>query len=175
MPDRSHQVERPESLPLAGRVTLVVASLVVWGACGPRDLPQPHDAPATADMGAADRGAADPCDAEENDVWAAACRRGVTFRAMGQEPGWLLEIGRDRHMLLSTDYGENRVEAMLDAPARQGQQLTYSVRTDAGPVTITIAEETCTDIMSGEAFPTAVTVTVAGRRLDGCGRPLGVS
>jgi uncharacterized membrane protein len=170
MLNRNHLADRSRALPVAGRVTLVVASLVVWGACGPRDLPQPNDAPATAV-----EGAADPCANEESDVWAAACRRGVTFRAVGQEPGWLLEIGRDRHMLLSTDYGENRMEATLDAPERQGQQLVYSVRTDAGPVTVIIAEGACTDIMSGEGFPTVVTVTVAGRRLDGCGRPLGVS
>jgi uncharacterized membrane protein len=170
----------------------VVLALTVLAACGPR-APQPEaaqgpagtpsqespdaaPAPASPDVTAgAGTGERDVCSNETNQVWADACRRGVTFRAIGQEPGWLLEIDGERGMLLALDYGETRIEARLPAPQRHGQQLRYSVRTDAGEVSIAITETACRDIMSGEAFPTTVSVTVAGRQHDGCGRPVGIT
>jgi uncharacterized membrane protein len=170
----------------------VVLAITVLAACGPREpqpeaaqhpagtpsqespdgAPAPVSPDATAGAGAGER---DVCSIETNEVWADACRRGVTFRAIGQEPGWLLEIDGERGMLLSLDYGETRIEARLPAPQRHGQQLRYSVRTDAGQVDIAITEAACRDIMSGEAFPTAVSVTVAGWQHDGCGRPVGTT
>ncbi len=38
-------------------------------------------------------------------VWHRAKLRGVAFRAIGQEPGWLLEITNGTEILLVTDYG----------------------------------------------------------------------
>jgi uncharacterized membrane protein len=122
---------------------------------------------------AAGHGVAGRCAAEAPGVWAAACRRGVVFRAVGQEPGWLLEIDGERRMLLTTDYGEQRIEAQLPVPGRRGRQLLYGAQTTAGMLRIAITEAECQDIMSGELFPAAVTVTLAARELEGCGRPLG--
>ena len=44
------------------------------------------------------------------DVWHAAKLRGVAFRAIGQEPGWLLEMSTGDKILLVTDYGQTRIE-----------------------------------------------------------------
>jgi uncharacterized membrane protein len=114
------------------------------------------------------------CEAEPSQPWVDACIRGVTYRAIGQEPGWVLEIGPQRTMLLETDYGEHRHEGVLAPPDRDGRRLSYTASVGGASITITIEEEPCQDIMSGEAFPTSVSVTVDGRQLDGCGRPVGM-
>jgi putative lipoprotein len=114
------------------------------------------------------------CEAEASQPWVDACIRGVTYRAVGQEPGWVLEIGPQRIMLLETDYGEHRHEGVLNPPDREGRRLSYTASAGGASVTITIEEEPCQDIMSGEAFPTSVSVTVDDRQLDGCGRPVGM-
>ena len=46
-------------------------------------------------------------DAIDN-VWHQAKLRGVAFRAVGQEPGWLLEISNGEGIFLVTDYGSTR-------------------------------------------------------------------
>jgi uncharacterized membrane protein len=179
---------RPARLP-AVRLLVLAAALASVAGCRPEDpaahAPPAQDAstqdaaaqdPAAGDSAAgsaAGHGVADRCAAEAPGVWAAACRRGVVFRAVGQEPGWLLEIDGERSMLLTTDYGEQRIEAQLPVPARRGRQLLYGAQTTAGLLRIAITETECQDIMSGELNPAAVTVTLAARELEGCGRPLG--
>ncbi len=44
----------------------------------------------------------------KNNDWHAAKLRGVAFRAIGQEPGWLLEIKNGEEILIVTDYGKNK-------------------------------------------------------------------
>lgn len=107
-------------------------------------------------------------------VWDAARDRGVTFRAVGQEPGWLLEIQDDERMRLLTGYGVDTVVVpvpapVIDAPART---TTYRAATQENDVVVTIREEPCFDAMSGERFSRTVDVVVNGTALHGCGRTL---
>ena len=51
-----------------------------------------------------------------NNVWHKAKLRGVSFRAIGQEPGWLLEITTGTEILLVTDYGETRTAYQYAEP-----------------------------------------------------------
>lgn len=106
--------------------------------------------------------------------WDEARRRGVEFRAIGQEPGWSLGIDEDGMIEYAGDYGQTRVsvptpEAVRDTVARS---TTYTVRTASHNVAIAIREEPCSDVMSGEAFTHAVTVRVDGKEVRGCGRRL---
>jgi uncharacterized membrane protein len=105
------------------------------------------------------------------DVWHQAKLRGVAFRAIGQEPGWLLEITEGEGFLLVTDYGSNRdnyvfVEPQVDVDARRTRYVLSE-----GPV-IEIRGEPCTDTMSGESFAVTVTIFLPERTLHGCGRAL---
>lgn len=55
--------------------------------------------------------------------WEEAKRRGVDFRAVGDEPGWWLEIERGERIEFVTDYGATRVytpgpEPRIDPQAR---------------------------------------------------------
>lgn len=147
-------------------VILALFTVTGCGDAGREDAGVPEIAPSVRNP--------EICEAEASQPWVDACIRGVTYRAIGQEPGWELEIGPQRTMMLETDYGEQRHDAVLNSPDRDGRRLAYTASADGVSVTITIEEEPCQDIMSGEAFPTSVSVTVDGRQLDGCGRPVGM-
>ncbi|HVJ29107.1 MAG TPA: META domain-containing protein [Gammaproteobacteria bacterium] len=100
--------------------------------------------------------------------WADAKRRGATFRGLGQEPGWFVEIFPDR-LALVTDYGTNRTEGKHAGSVIAAGRTTY--RTAEGrEVTIVIDRQACADIMSGEPFEAAVTASIDNRTLKGCGR-----
>jgi uncharacterized membrane protein len=107
----------------------------------------------------------------KNDVWHAAKLRGVAFRAIGQEPGWLLEITNGEEILLVTGYGQNRkaypyVEPQEDKAARK---TVFPVNDSTR---VLIEGKPCIDSMSGEAFEVTVTVTLGEKTLQGCGRAL---
>jgi putative lipoprotein len=109
---------------------------------------------------------------ERRDPWQDARDRGVDFRAVGQEPGWFLEIDRETQIRLVYDYAEQQAVAASPAPVVSGHALAYEVMAGADRLRIVIEERACRDVMSGEAFPRTVTVTIGQRTLHGCGRDL---
>lgn len=111
-------------------------------------------------------------DIAARDVWHAAKLRGVAFRAIGQEPNWLLEMTTGEKILLVTDYGQTKTEYPYVEPEvfQDQRKSVFSVRQDEFKVTIEgIA---CTDIMSGENFAVSVFIELNGINLKGCGRAL---
>ena len=105
-------------------------------------------------------------------VWHKAKLRGVSFRAIGQEPGWLLEISSGTGIFLSTNYGQSKnhyqyTDPEVDVEARRTLYITGD-----GDVEILIKGKDCKDIMSGEQFSVTVTVTIREKQLAGCGRAL---
>lgn len=105
--------------------------------------------------------------------WQVSHLLGYDFRAVGQEPGWVVEIDHDRRMHVLADYGE--IDFYTAAPrveaGREGERV-HRGASDRGEVVVTVREQSCEDVMSGEPFPRAVTLSFAGRRLNGCGRAL---
>jgi putative lipoprotein len=101
--------------------------------------------------------------------WADAKRRGATFRALGNEPAWNLEIFPDR-VAMVTNLGEDRTELAHDGPAVDGTRTTYRATRDGRELTVVIERQPCTDTMSGEAFEAAATVTFGEETFRGCGR-----
>jgi uncharacterized lipoprotein YbaY/uncharacterized membrane protein/heat shock protein HslJ/membrane-bound inhibitor of C-type lysozyme len=102
--------------------------------------------------------------------WADAARRGVTFRALGNEPSWSFEVqGRDLLVVVS-DLGATRTELPYAEPTVAGSKTTYRAATGAHELLAVIDRAPCVDGMSGEAFEAAATVTLDGRTLMGCGR-----
>ena len=106
------------------------------------------------------------------DVWHAAKLRGVAFRAIGQEPGWLLEMSTGDKILLVTDYGQTRIEYAYVEPEVFQAQRKSIFKVKPGEFTVTIEGINCTDSMSGEKFEVSVTVELNGKWLKGCGRAL---
>lgn len=128
--------------------------------------------PAEADPEAADPEAADP-EAASRDAdagpWVRARQRGPILRAIGQEPGWWLEIRQDGTTELVSDYGMRQQLWETPPPEPLGASgKRYSLRR-AG-LTVTLREEDCQDVMSGERFPLRVVVETPQQRLEGCGR-----
>jgi uncharacterized membrane protein len=107
----------------------------------------------------------------KSNVWHEAKLRGVAFRAIGQEPGWLLEIKNGEEILVVTNYGQNRnlfpyVDPREDKAARK---TVFQV--DAN-TSVLIEGKPCRDSMSGDSFDTSVTVTLGEQVFKGCGRAL---
>jgi putative lipoprotein len=101
--------------------------------------------------------------------WADAARRGVTFRALGNEPAWSLEIASER-LTMITELGARRTEFPYSEPSVAGQRSTYRVRTEAQELVAVVERGACTDSMSGEAFEATATVTFDSAMYYGCGR-----
>ncbi len=109
-------------------------------------------------------------------VWEAARLRGIDFRAVGNEPGWFVEIDDGERIVAVVDYGERRAVTPAPRPTTADtvpRRVMYTVQTEAHRITVVIEEVACADVMSGEEFPARVTLTVDGKEYRGCGRPLG--
>lgn len=112
------------------------------------------------------------------DPWAEAKARGIDFRALGQEPGWYLEIDDGARMTLVVDYGERRIEMAAPAPVVDsgGLQTTYVARSATHSLQVFIRAEPqarpCRDGMSGLTIGSTVTVELDSTTYRGCGRRL---
>lgn len=96
------------------------------------------------------------------------------FRALGQEPGWELEIHKGAEMRLTYDYGKGTAvtpASRAQVHARTGTR-TYHAVTKANDLRVEIVPVACTDSMSGRAFTATVSVTLNGRTFRGCGEEL---
>lgn len=102
--------------------------------------------------------------------WNEAAARGVRFRAVGQEPGWILEVGGDDWPTLSAqlDYGERSIEVEHAEPRADGDGFKGTA-TDGTAVLLEIERETCIDPMSGEPFQASAWLRVGKQSYEGCG------
>ena len=89
---------------------------------------------------------------------------GAAYLAMGQEPGWTLEITPER-LNYAGDYGQTR----LTAPHRGAQAMAGGRRYRGGPLDVRITAQPCADSMSGQRFADTVLISVDGKTLAGCG------
>jgi putative lipoprotein len=101
--------------------------------------------------------------------WADAARRGATFRALGNEPAWYVEVFPER-LAIVTELGTRRTELPHGGPIVAGARTTYRAAADGREATVIIDRRACADTMSGEGFEAAATVSFENRSLRGCGR-----
>lgn len=104
--------------------------------------------------------------------WEDARRRGVDFRAVGQEPGWVLEIRHEATMLMEADYGSTRVLLPTPEPIISDDLERYEASDGSHRLSVQIRLEHCYDTMSGEAYSSRVTAVLDGREYKGCGETL---
>ena len=104
----------------------------------------------------------------------AAQLRGGDFRAVGDEPGWSLDIAHGGSILFINNYGEDQHVFTTPEPVINQQFGTriYLVQDADHTMTIILRDQQCNDDMSGEPFDTAVTLVFDGKRLKGCGKAL---
>jgi putative lipoprotein len=103
-------------------------------------------------------------------IWEKAKLDGADFRAVGNEPGWNLEILEGSRIVLIADYGASRVERPLPQPMIDQEART--TRWDTGELIVEVIGRPCRDSMSGESFESTVVVTWGEQTLRGCGRAL---
>jgi uncharacterized membrane protein len=103
--------------------------------------------------------------------WEDARQRGVEFRAVGNEPGWYLEIQGSR-LLFVGQYGTTRIMVPNAVAQQEGQARVYRGATGTQQLQVDIMDQPCVDSMSGESFPSGVTVTVGTTTYQGCGQNL---
>ena len=108
-------------------------------------------------------------------IWEHAKLNGADFRAIGNEPGWNLEVyeGSTRAVLI-TGYGSKRHEFDLLPPQidRASATTIFSSSTVNPQITLKIVGKSCHDTMSGEQFESTVEINLDGKVLRGCGRAL---
>jgi heat shock protein HslJ/uncharacterized membrane protein len=103
--------------------------------------------------------------------WERARALGVEFRALGQEPGWVVDIAPGGRIVYVGDYGGTRFAAPTPEPrVRADGTRVYDAAAPTPGLVVELREEPCVDTMSGEPFTHAVTVHFGGRTLTGCGR-----
>ena len=107
-------------------------------------------------------------------IWEHAKLGGVDFRAVGNEPGWYLELKQGDSVVFVADYGQRRYKFATPTPMidLQARVTTYRVQASEHELVIVITGQGCRDSMSGEPFETRVTVIFDDREYQGCGRPL---
>jgi putative lipoprotein len=107
-------------------------------------------------------------------IWEDAKLNGIDFRAVGNEPGWYLEIKRGDIIVFVGDYGQSRYQFATPAPFsdQQARKTTYRVDDGGHDLMIVIEGRSCGDTMSDETFESTVTVTLDGKKYRGCGRAL---
>jgi uncharacterized membrane protein len=106
-------------------------------------------------------------------IWEHAKLNGADFRAVGNEPGWHMEIHHDSIVLVA-DYGSATYKFATPQPLedRALHHTTYETTNDSHSLRVILEGGGCSDTMSGEEFEVAVTVDLDGRMLRGCGRAL---
>lgn len=106
-------------------------------------------------------------------IWEDAKFRGIDFRAVGNEPGWSLEISKD-NLVFITDYGEQtRVYPNPTYTTKQEERTTtFTAYADSSKITIFIKGKPCQDSMSDESFETSVEIITDEEHFSGCGKAL---
>lgn len=106
-------------------------------------------------------------------VWEDAKLDGVDFRALGNEPGWIVDVYVGERFDVQWRYGERTADLPYVDPEMPDDSTTvFRSETDEHSLVMTLEAGGCTDSMSGFAFPVAVTILVDGSEYTGCGRPL---
>ena len=98
-------------------------------------------------------------------IWEHAKLNGVDFRAVGNKPGWHLEISAGlENIVLVTDYGETRYEFPFVEPTvdNEARRAVYRASSGGREIEITLKRVGCRDTMSDEEFETTVTVILDG-------------
>lgn len=105
--------------------------------------------------------------ARQASPWNEAAARGVAFRAVGNEPGWFVEVGAGAAPSLRAelDYGGRRIQLAQAHPEPDG----FSGIANGQPVRLRIQRAACRDGMSGQEFEADATLTVGRLSYRGCG------
>lgn len=103
--------------------------------------------------------------------WEQARTRGIIFRGIGNEPGWLVEVGAGETPALHAelDYGERRIDIAHVQPLPGGAGYTGTTG-DGVAVELQLQRGNCSDGMSDQTYPVSTGLSVGDKTYAGCGR-----
>jgi putative lipoprotein len=98
--------------------------------------------------------------------------RGVVYRALGNEPGWVLEVGPASRLSWTTNWGQDRFDfEQAQATTAPDGATVYTAQQGDVSIRASIKAGRCVD--DGEVeFDHVVTVESGGQTLRGCGTRL---
>ncbi|NIS78931.1 MAG: phosphatase PAP2 family protein [Anaerolineales bacterium] len=107
-------------------------------------------------------------------IWEDARLRGVDFRAVGNEPGWHLEVTANEKIVFVGDYGNTTYAFVKPEPLvdQHTSKTVYRVQEGKQELTVVIQARPCRDSMSGEPFEASVTVILDDKKYRGCGKAM---
>ena len=97
---------------------------------------------------------------------------GVLFRAIGNEPGWILEFLSDKEVLLITNLGQNRTTFTVEERYEAKNSTEYRLKSKHNSLYIRIENSLCFDTMVDRSYESRVYLNFDGHELRGCGKAL---
>ena len=94
--------------------------------------------------------------------------RDVDFRAVGQEPGWIVELSESQSILYLANYATDTYRFPAPEPDRRGDTLHYDVAHEGHRLQLSLIREPCSDIMSGEKYGYSAFVSLNDDNVRGC-------
>lgn len=146
------------------RILFVMAAIAAsLGACT-TEAPPAEDAPPVVSE------PSPPTDSQGS-PWDQAKARGVGFRGIGTEPGWMVEVGTGEAPALhaALDYGERKVD-VARMQALSGILGYAGATADGIEVKLHLQREDCSDGMSDQTYPVSARLSVGDGTYQGCGR-----
>jgi uncharacterized membrane protein len=112
--------------------------------------------------------------AAQDDPWAVAREEGIVFRAVGNEPGWLIEVSKNDSIKFVNHYGDMEIKVPVDDIwlGPDGEDRIYYVENEVIPFQLIIMKKQYKDNMSGEIFPYQVRVIFPEKSYTGGGKML---
>ncbi len=100
--------------------------------------------------------------------------RGVAFRSLGNEPGWVLEVGPGTRLSWTTNFGELRYDFDQARESTTDGAVTYVAQQGTNAIKATVRRAACVDDGDIE-FDHVVIVEFEGQQYRGCGSRLNPS
>ncbi|MEO8364989.1 MAG: hypothetical protein ABI538_02160 [Pseudoxanthomonas sp.] len=143
--------------------TLLFISVIALSACASEQAPSDEAVSTPA-------GSSTPTTAQTS-AWEQAKARNIVFRGIGNEPGWLVEVGSGETPTLHAelDYGERKIEVARAQPLAGAAGYAGTTR-EGVEVKLQLQREECSDGMSDQAYPVSAKLSVADKTYAGCGR-----
>ena len=97
--------------------------------------------------------------------------RGITFRGVGNERGWLVEVGAGETPALHVelDYGERKID-LAHVQRLSGAPGYTGTTSDGVEVGLQLQHGDCSDGMSDQTYPVSAKLSVGDKTYAGCGR-----
>ena len=97
---------------------------------------------------------------------------GVAFRAIGNEPGWILEMISDKEVVFLTSLGTVKTAFTVVEKFSDGYSMEYKMKSTYNTLFVRIENRECKDTMVDRTYESMVYINFDGVNMQGCGKAL---